>query len=492
MSNSYTLSPNGTLALVCGGVFLASLDQTSVVTALPEVMLDLGITIDRLDSLAWMVTAYLLGFTVAMPLLGRVGDIYGHRRLYAGALAVFAVGSVGVGLADSLGWLLVGRVAQAIGGGALIPAALALGSEGVSIARRGLVLGIVGASAEMGAVLGPLYGGLLIHTLGWRWIFWTNLAPIALLALGLLFVRESARQGRRLDLAGGLLLAAGLGLLTVALAQRTTFSGGMALPYVIVAGSLTLLALLIVAERKVSEPILARGLFLSRRFVAAFSSQLLVGSALIMALVTVPLMANTVAGESPLEGGLRLVRFTGAMPLGALAGGYASRWIGYRAPTVLGVGLAALGFFMMSGWDADVADPALTLHLAVGGLGFGLVIAPLLASAIETGGTEYRGTAAALITASRMLGMTLGLAALSAWGVGHFQLLTGNLAFPFPFAGETTEAFQLRQVVYQDGVAGASMELFSAFFRLGAFLSLAAIVPALWLSPARKAKTLLS
>jgi hypothetical protein len=90
-----------------------------------------------------------------------------------------------------------------------------------------------------------------------------------------------------------------------------------------------------------------------------------------------------------------------------------------------------------------------------------------------------------------MLGMTLGLAALSAWGVGHFQLLTGNLAFPFPFAGETTEAFQLRQVVYQNGVAGASMELFSAFFRLGAFLSVAAIVPALWLSPARKAKTLL-
>ena len=107
-------------------------------------------------------------------------------------------------------------------------------------------------------MLGPLYGGLLIHTLGWRWIFWTNLAPIALLALGLLFVRESARQGRRLDLAGGLLLAAGLGLLTVALAQRTTFSGGMALPYVIVAGSLTLLALLIVAERKVSEPMAFR------------------------------------------------------------------------------------------------------------------------------------------------------------------------------------------------------------------------------------------
>ena len=96
------LPPNVLLAIVCLGVFLASLDQTSVVTALPAVMIDLGVSINRLDSLAWVVTAYLLGFTVAMPLLGRAGDIYGYRLLYFGALLLFAMGSVGVALAPNL------------------------------------------------------------------------------------------------------------------------------------------------------------------------------------------------------------------------------------------------------------------------------------------------------------------------------------------------------------------------------------------------------
>ncbi|MCI0816611.1 MAG: MFS transporter, partial [Chloroflexi bacterium] len=110
-------SPNAVLATVCAGVFLASLDQTSVVTALPEIMLDLGITVDRLDDLAWIVTAYLLGFTVVMPLLGRAGDVYGYRRLYIGATLVFGAGSALVALAPSLGWLIGARVVQAVGGG---------------------------------------------------------------------------------------------------------------------------------------------------------------------------------------------------------------------------------------------------------------------------------------------------------------------------------------------------------------------------------------
>ena len=126
----WALSPTAVLATVCSGVFLASLDQTSVVTALPVVMLDLGITIDRLDDLAWVVTAYLLGFTVAMPLLGRAGDVYGYRRLYIGATLLFGVGSLLSAAAPGLAWLIAARVVQAAGGGALLPAAIALASVG--------------------------------------------------------------------------------------------------------------------------------------------------------------------------------------------------------------------------------------------------------------------------------------------------------------------------------------------------------------------------
>ena len=129
----------------------------------------------------------------------------------------------------------------------------------------------------------------------------------------------------------------------------------------------------------------------------------------------------------------------------------------------------------MSTWDVSIRDPALSLHLVTGGFGFGLVIAPLVVSTVDAATDAYRGTAAAWITVSRMLGMTLGLAALSAWGMGYFQLLTTDLAFPI---GPSAEAL----AEYEAGVTGAAVDVFSAFFLAGAALSLAALAPALLLA----------
>jgi len=458
------------LVTVCAGVFLASLDQTSVVTALPEIMLDLGISVGRLDDLAWVVTAYLLGFTVAMPLLGRAGDVYGYRRLYIGAVLLFGVGSVLVALSQGLGWLIAARVVQAIGGGALIPASIALASERLPAARRAIVFGIVGAAAESGAVLGPLYGGAIIELLGWRWIFWTNLPVVGLLLLALVAVPEIKGVRGRLDVIGGLLLAAGLALIAISLAQRSLFETSSLVPYAVVLAGMGALGLLAWVESRAAEPVLSRALFLAPRFAAAMSAQLLVGAALIIALVTVPLMTDTVLGERPLEGGLRLMRFTGAIPLGALLGGYSIRWLGVRLPTVVGLLLGTAGFLLMSTWDSSISDPQLSLHLVIGGFGFGLVIAPLVLSAVGAAEERYRATAAAWITVSRMLGMTLGLAALSAWGMNEFQLLTSDLSL----LNDSPE-------VYQQGIVEASFEVFTAFFRVGAGLSIAATLPVLFL-----------
>ena len=140
------------------------------------------------------------------------------------------------------------------------------------------------------------------------------------------------------------------------------------------------------------------------------------------------------------------MRFTGAIPVGALLGGYVVRWTGVRVPTVAGLVLAAAGFILMSSWNETIADPSLTLHLALGGFGFGLVIAPLVLSAVESASESYRGTAAAWVTVARMLGMTLGLAALAAWGMGEFQLLTSRLEFPLRFVDETRHYFQAEVV----------------------------------------------
>ena len=279
------------------------------------------------------------------------------------------------------------------------------------------------------------------------------------------------RAGGRLDVLGGALLAAGLALVTLALAGL----GGVVLPYLLGATGIVALLLLVRVERRALEPVISGALFLSRRFAAAMSAQLLVGGALIMALVTVPLMTDTVLGERPLEGGLRLMRFTGAIPLGAIAGGYAARLLGPRIPTLVGLTLGAAGLGLMSTWDVSIRDPELSLHLALGGFGFGLVIAPLVVSAVDAATDAYRATAAAWITVARMLGMTLGLAALSSWGTWYLRRLSADNVLPI---GGSAEEF----AAYNAGVQGAAVDVFSSFFLAGAVLSLAAVVPALFLA----------
>ena len=480
------LSPTVTLVVVCAGVFLASLDQTSVVTALPAIMVDLGVSIDRLNDLAWVVTAYLLGFTVAMPLLGRAGDVYGYRRLYLGAMLLFGVGSAAIALAPNLGWLIAARVVQAVGGGALVPAAIALAGEELPPARRAIVFGIIGAAAEAGGVLGPLYGGLIVDWIGWRWVFWSNLPVVGVLALALLGMPESGRSGGRLDVTGGVLLAGGLSLLTGGLAQRSLFGGGSVLPYVLIGAGALLLIALPFAERRAVAPVVSMALFRAGSFAAAMSAQLLAGGALVLILVTVPLMTNTVFSEPPLEGGLRLMRFTGAIPIGALLGGYAASRIGVRAPVLVGLTLAAVCFALLTTWDETIAEPRLTLHLAVGGLGFGLLIAPFTVAAVEAAGSEYRATAAAWITASRMFGMTAGLAAMSALGVDYLQSLAGGLPVPIQLPDESAAAFSERAAAYQEGISNASFDVFRLFFRSGLVLVVLAAVPSLWMRGARR------
>ena len=162
------------LGILCLGVFSTALDQTVVVAALPSVMVDLEIPLTDLDRAAWIVTAYLVAYTVAMPLAGRLSDVYGRVRMFQAALVVFSIGSAFVALAPNFPWVVAARVAQAVGGGATVPIGLAMAVGVVAPEKRGIALGLVAASAELGSVLGPLYGGAIVELLGWRWIFWLD------------------------------------------------------------------------------------------------------------------------------------------------------------------------------------------------------------------------------------------------------------------------------------------------------------------------------
>ncbi len=455
------------LGILCLGVFSTALDQTVVVAALPSVMVDLEIPLTDLDRAAWIVTAYLISYTVAMPLAGRLSDVHGRVRMFQAALVLFSIGSLFVALAPNFSWIVAARVLQAFGGGATVPIGLAMAVGAVSPERRGIALGLVAASAEAGSVLGPLYGGGIIEWIGWRWIFWLDI-PQSFILIGLLAILPNrANPGAKMDYFGALVLGGALTVLSLALSQRSIFSGESITPYFMVALGVFLVVILIVVERRVAQPLLASFLYSSKAFVSSSVAQFMVGIALIISLVAVPLMAATVMEKGAWESALHLVRLTAMIPVGALVGGYILRWTGVRAVCITGLAFIGVGLLFMSGWGTEVEQARLTMPLITAGLGFGLVIPAISVSALSAAPSHYWGAAASLVTASRMVGMAMGLAALSAWGIERFYSLTAHVTIGATY--EETEAPLIE----------AGVTVFQNLFMISGFLALLAIVPAL-------------
>ena len=455
------------LGILCLGVFSTALDQTVVVAALPRVMVDLEIPLTDLDKASWIITAFLVSYTVAMPLAGRLSDVHGRVRMFQAALVVFAIGSALVAIAPDFTWVVPARVLQAMGGGATVPIGLAMAVAAVAPEKRGIAIGLVAAAAEAGSVVGPLYGGAIIEWIGWRWIFWLDVPQSLMLIALMAILPNRANPAAKMDYFGALMLGVALTVLTLSLAQRSIFTGESILPYLAVAAGVFLVGILVMVERRAVQPLLASFLYTSRAFVSSNITQFLVGVALIMGLVCVPLMAATIMEKKPLESALHLVRLTAAIPVGAVVGGYILRWTGVRQVCITGLVFMGTGLLIMSGWETEVEELRLTLPLVAAGLGFGLVIPPIGVSALSAAPSHYWGAAASLVTASRMVGMALGLAALSAWGIERFYSLTADVTLGPSF--EETEAV----------LVDAGVTVFQSLFMIAGFLSLLAILPAL-------------
>ena len=427
-------APRGTLLLwlVAGGVFIAADDQTSVVTVLPAIVSDIGITVDDFYRSAWIINGYLLGYLVALPIVGRIADVYGHARVYAGALALFMAGSALVAVAPTFEALVAARALQAVGGGAVVPVAMAIVVGELPPGRRIVGLGAVAAASEAGALVGPLWGGAITELWGWRWVFWINLPMAAPLLLGVW--RYAGRGGRRggVDWPGALLLAAGLAALTVALVDNPIERRPLTATLALGALAAALGGAFVLRERRVAAPLLRLSMFAPRPLWAANLVTLLVGGGLITALIGVPLFVNLVLVQDPLDGGLTLLRLTVAVPLGALAGGWlASHW-SLRGTAALGLWLAVACFAGLGAWDRELSEALRSVPQLVGGFGFGLVIAPLSAAVLQHVGEGERATAAAWLTLSRVVGMLLGAALLTTQGLGRFYARAGAIEFDSP------------------------------------------------------------
>ena len=498
----------------CAAVFLTALDQTVVVTALPQMITDLQIPITQLDRAAWIISGYLLGYVVAMPLMGRVSDMYGRRRVFLICLGIFAFGSLFCGLSPFLGntldisflqnigipvdsqglvWLVAARFVQAAGGGAIVPVAMAVAGDFYGEQKRAMALGLVGLVTEAGGVLGPLYGSVIVQTLGWQAIFYLNIPLVAVLCILIWrFVPVSTHLQERIDIIGALLLGASLVCLSLGLSQEAaqispiqSAAGSGVTPVQnnpwLIAAALVLLAAFIVlevfTERRKGWPIVELSLFRRSAFSATSLVSLFVGAALIIAMADIPIFIDTVLGKSPIYSGLALLRLTAMIPIGAILGGWLCPRITCRVTALLGLCLTAIGFWLMHLWPLNVNELQITVSTLTGGLGFGLVIAPIGTTAINAARQRQIGMASSVVTVLRMVGMILGLAALTSWGLGRFRTLVSQFVPP-----KGVPAFSpTYNTAYGNYVIGAAHNVYTAIFLAAGILCLIALIPACFL-----------
>ncbi len=463
------VSPYWLLAAVAAGVFFAADDQTSVVTILPPIISDLDLSVAHFERIAWIVNGYLLGYTVAMPLMGRVADVYGHARIFTLALVIFMVGSALVAVSPNLPWLVAARSFQAIGGGAVVPVAMAIVAGTLPPGRRAMGIGVMAAASEFGALIGPLWGSGVNELLGWRGLFWINLPMVAPVAVAVVYLARDVRtERRRVDYAGGALLGLALTALTIALTNASDAAGdhSLALPFAV--SALAFGVWFVRHERRAADPMIDLRLFRSAAFSGGNLTNLLVGGGLIVALVNVPLMTNVLFGDTPLEGGLNLTRFTVAVPIGAVAGGWLAGWLGFSRTTVVGLALAATGFFLMAAWGEAPAELLLSGSLIVAGLGFGLVIAPVGTAVINAAPDHQHALASSLVTVLRTIGMTVGLALLASQGLARFTERAAVI--PLEAGGDYTQRL--------DAVMS---DTFAETFVVAGIAMVLAIIPALFL-----------
>src|SRR3954469_16934448 len=389
-------------------MLLASLDQTIVSTALPTIVGELG----GLEHLSWVVTAYLLAVTVVTPLYGKLGDLYGRKRVLQGALALFLVGSALCGLAQGMSELIAFRAIQGLGGGGLMVSAQAAIGDVVPPRERGKWTGLFGAVFGVSSIAGPLIGGFLTTNASWRWIFYVNLplGAVALVVLGATLPGKNERVERAIDYAGTVLLAVALSALVLATTLGgTTYDWGS--PFIVGLGVLFVVATagFLSIERRAREPILPPSLFRNRVFAVTSAVGLVVGFALFGALTFLPLFQQVVRGDTPTESGLQLLPvMAGLLFTSILSGQVITRTGRYRVFPIAGTAIGVLGLLLLARLDRSTSTALAALYMLILGMGLGMVMQVLVLAVQNSVDYEQLGVATSGATLFRSIGGSLG------------------------------------------------------------------------------------
>ncbi|WP_435877736.1 MDR family MFS transporter [Streptosporangium saharense] len=412
---------------------LAMLDNMIVGTAMPRIVGELG----GLTHLSWVVTAYVLGTTVSTPIWGKIGDLYGRKNIFLASIVIFMIGSALCGMAgsdllggtaDGMNQLIGFRALQGLGAGGLMVNAMAIIGDLVPPRERGQYQGIMAGVMALAMIAGPLVGGFITDNLDWRWAFYVNL-PVGFVALALLAVTlklPKYRTEHRIDWIGAFLLSVGI----TALVLITTWGGNdydWNSPQIIglAVGAVVSLALFIVVERRVVEPIMPLNVFRDRNFSLISAVGFLLGFAMFGAINFLPLFQQTVQGASATNSGLLLLPMMGAAMVVSLFVGRAITKTGkYKIYPVLGGVVMAIAMWLLSTQTVDTPSWRTGVYIAVLGLGMGFLMQTTMLIAQNSVEQKDLGVASSASTFFRSIGGSFGV---SLFGAIFSHQLTANL-----------------------------------------------------------------
>jgi EmrB/QacA subfamily drug resistance transporter len=395
-------------------LLLAALDGTIVSTALPTIVGDLG----GLTHLSWVVTAYLLTSTVVGPLYGKFGDLHGRKLVLQTAIAIFLVGSVLCGMAQSMLQLICFRALQGVGGGGLIVVTIAVIGDLIPPRERGRYQGFFGGVFGFATVVGPLLGGFFVDHLSWRWIFYINLPTglVALLVIAIVLPAPLTRRRHQIDYAGATLLTLALSAVVLFTSMGgTSFPWGSPVILGLIALSVISTAAFVVVEVLAREPILPLSLFTNRNFAVASSVGLIVGLSLFGAVTFLPIYLQVVKGVSPSLSGLMLTpMMLGMLVSSVVSGRLISRHGRYKLFPILGTGCMTFGLFLLALLSTTTPLWRTTLDALWLGIGMGMVMQVLVLAVQNSVDYRHLGVATSGTMLFRSVGGALGVALFGA------------------------------------------------------------------------------
>ena len=409
---------------MCFALFMVMLDNTVVNVALPSIQRDLDVSTADLE---WTVNAYTLSFAVLLVSGGRMGDIFGRRRWFLFGVVVFGASSLFIAFSQSAAWLVAGRAAQGVGAAFMMPATLSIITNAFEPHERGKAIGTWAGVSAVALAIGPVVGGFLVEHVSWQSIFLINVpVAVAAVAVTLWSTRESRdpTAERTVDVAGVVTLSVGMGSLVLGLVEGNAWGWDSARIVGLFALALVSLATFVTVERRVHAPMLDFRYFRSRSFLGANLVAFIVSFSMLAVFFFIALYMQNVRGYGPLEAGIRFLPSTLViMVVGPIAGRLADR-IGPRPLMSLGLVFCSISMLSQSFLSADTPYSTLAIAFVLIGLGMGLVMSPMSTAAMNAVDQDKAGAASGMLSMSRMVGGTFGVAVIGALvtTLGHDRL----------------------------------------------------------------------